>query len=90
MSGQYRLPANLRIAGRLFLVEVAVLNGVVGWTYFWGLVVRLHYLEGDVANAALTGGVFVVPAILGLGWHVARVCGLNGRFSATVPRPLSG
>lgn len=86
----HRLPANLRTAGRLFFIEVALLNMGVSWIYFWGLVIRLHYLKGDMANAMLTASVFVVPVIIGLGWHIGRVCGLNGRVSATVPRPLSG
>lgn len=86
----HRLPPNLRTAGRLFFIEVALLNMGVGWIYFWGLVIRLHYLKGDMANAMLTASVFVVPVIIGLGWHIGRVCGLNGRVSATVPRPLSG
>lgn len=90
MFGQRWLPARLRTAGKLFLVEIALLNLGVGWITFWGLVVRLHYRHGDMANAAVTGVVYVLPAILGLGWHVVRVSGLDTRFGVSLPRPLSG
>lgn len=54
-----------RLAGRAvrsgFVVAVAAT-----WVAFWGLVVRLQFLQGEFLSAAVTGLAFVLPAIVGL------------------------
>lgn len=79
----------VRTVGALFLREVALLNGLLVWIGFWGQVVRLHARAGDLMSAVVTGGLFVLPAVLALAWHIGSVCAGTSPLSAHVPRPLS-
>ena len=46
--------------------KLAVLVVVGTWIAFWGLVMRLHLLQGAYVSAGVVGLLFVVPAILGI------------------------
>lgn len=55
----------LAVLVRLFVVVVGVV-----WLLFWGLVVRLHVLQGELLSAAVVSGLFLVPAVLGIGYYL--------------------
>lgn len=40
------------------------------WVAFWGLVVRLHLRQGDMASAVVVSLLFVVPALIGYANHL--------------------
>jgi hypothetical protein len=42
---------------------------VAVWSLFWGAVVRIHYMQGDLTSAMFTTTLFVVPAAGGLVWY---------------------
>lgn len=53
------------------LLRGAILAVVASsWVAFWGLVVRLHLRQGDLASAAVVTLLFVVPALLGFAYYL--------------------
>lgn len=52
--------------------ELLVTGLTAGWLVLWGLTVRLHYIEGDVLDAALTTLVFVLPAVGLFAWRLTH------------------
>ena len=36
----------------------------VAWVVFWGLIVRLQFLQDEFLSAAVTGIAFVLPAVV--------------------------
>jgi len=52
--------------------ELLVTGLTAGWVVLWGLTVRLHYIKGDVLDAALTTLVFVLPAVGLFAWRLTR------------------
>lgn len=76
--------------------RAALLNGLVGWTVFWGLVVRLHVLAGDLVGITLTGAIAVMPIVgilLWFGYHGVQnwtgIDRLRDLFASRESSPLS-
>ena len=60
---QWRV-AKRRAAGLLRTALVVTIAAT--WIAFWGLVVRIQVVQAEYLSAAVTGLLFVVPAVVGL------------------------
>lgn len=74
---------------RSLVIGVLVLAFVLGWTGFWAVVARIHYLDGDwigVLVSAALGLALMVSLIL---WGIS-VGGIGTRLGdIDVPTPFS-
>lgn len=52
------------------LVRIFVLVIAVVWMLFWGLVARLQIQQGEVLSAAVVTGLFLIPAVIGIGFYL--------------------
>lgn len=64
------------VASRI-LLEVGFLAVVVGWSLFWLNVVRIHYSQGALTDAAFTSLLFIAPAVLVLLWRTREALGVD-------------
>lgn len=58
--------AGLKAAASTAFYNSAVLVLVATWIVFWGLVMRIHIIQGQLLSASVVGLLFVIPAIVGL------------------------
>lgn len=58
--------SDLKATASTILYTAAILVVAATWVVFWGMVIRLHLLQGDLLSAVVVGLLFVVPAIVGL------------------------
>lgn len=56
--------------GSRLLREVILAVVASTWVTFWGLVVRLHLQQGDIASAVVVSLLFVLPAMIGYAYHL--------------------
>lgn len=57
---------DLKAFASTILYKSVVLAVAATWIAFWGLVIRLHLLQGAFVSAVVVGLLFVIPAIVGL------------------------
>lgn len=78
---------NAASTGKHYLVRaiytVLLWGALLAWTGFWAVVVRLHYLKGNLTSAAVTGVLLVGPPLGALAWKAREHVDVGGwRFDA--------
>lgn len=58
--------SDLKATASTVLYTAAILVVAATWVVFWGMVIRLHLLQGEFLSAFVVGLLFVVPALVGL------------------------
>lgn len=63
--------------------------GVVGWTLFWGNVVRLHLVTGDPVDAGATALLLLGPVVALVAWRLGARMDAVDVETTPVERALS-